>query len=244
MSDRNSKAWRDCHTIAELLTARTCFEFVPSGQSQASGAALKSDVHTWGRSVGLNFGCRVTRWHSGDAHLEVRGCQGTQRFEVGGRGWIEQMIEQVAPRIDEAARRWARSAALLLESDAAPHAHVLLGVMPFSYFRHQLPPGWSDSDLTTQAALRDGDASPDLTIEEAWAQHISIIDPPGYEITRTGTDRGRALFVTSWHGRDCEGTLSAAPKDRAGCRADMWCDFFGNSRHALLDQLTRSPGDT
>lgn len=240
MSDRNGKAWRDCHIIAEQLTARTCFEFAPSGQSQASGAAMKSDVHTWGRNVGLNFSCHVIRWHGGDAHLEMRG-HGSQRFEVGGRGWLEQTIELVAPRINEAARRWARSVALLLEGDAAPHAHVLLGVSPFGYFRHRLPPGWTVHDLIQQSR-RDRESLPDLTIEEAWTRHLAVIDPPGYQLERDGEDRGRPLFTAVWAGRDQEGPIDR-PKDRAGCRGDMWCDFFENGRHALLDQLTRGPDD-
>lgn len=241
MSDRNGKAWRDCHTIAEQLTALTCFQFEPSGQSQASGAAMKSDVRTWGRSVGLNFSCHVIRWHGGDAHLEMRG-HGSQRFEVGGRGWLEQTIELVAPRINDAAHRWARAAALLLEGDAAPHAHTLLGVSPFSYLRHQLPPGWTTHDLVQQPRRDDDQRLPDLTIEEAWMWHRTHIDPPGYQLKRVGEDRGRALFTAIWAGRDQEGPIDH-PKDRAGCCADMWRDFYENGRHALLDQLTRGPAD-
>lgn len=236
MKDRDSKEWRDCHTIADQLTARTCFEFEPRGQPSGVGARMKGERVAFRDKVGLDFNCYVLRWVGGDAHLVMRGADSIS-LPVGGRGWLAHMIELVAPRIDEAARRWARAAALLLESDAAPHAHVLLGVSPFSYFRHQLPPGWTTHDLVQQPRRDDDQRLPDLTIEQAWTQHRTHTDPPGYQLERVGEDRGRALFTAIWAGRDQEGAVGH-PKDRAGCRADMWCDFFENSRHVLLDQLT------
>jgi len=104
-----------------------------------------------------------------------------------------------------------------------------------------LPPGWTTHDLVQQPR-RDDQRLPDLTIEQAWEQHRTHTDPPGYLITRAGTDRDRPLFAATWAGRDQEGAVDH-PKDRAGCRADMWRDFHENGRHALLDQLTRGPAE-
>jgi len=239
VKDRDSKEWRDCHAIADQLTARTCFELEPRGQPSAVGARMKGHV-SFTDKVGLDFNCYVLRWVGGDAHLSMRGA-GSMSLPVGGRGWLAQMIELIVPRIEEAAQRWARAAAVMLESDAASHAHVLLGVSPFGYLRHQLPPGWTTHDLVQQPR-RDDQRLPDLTIEQAWEQHRTHTDPPGYLITRAGTDRDRSRFAATWAGRDQEGAVDH-PKDRAGCRADMWRDFYENGRHALLDQLTQGPAD-
>lgn len=112
---------------------------------------------------------------------------------------------------------------------------------PFSYRPHHLPPGWTTHDLVQQPRRYDDQPLPDLTIEQAWQAHRERTDPPGYLVRRVGVDHGRPLFVATWAGANVDG--STTPKDRAGCRADMWSDFYANERAALLDQLTRAPID-
>lgn len=237
MSDRNSKDWRDCHVLAARLTSETCFEFTPQGQSSAVGARMKRDRARVYGHAGLDFDCRVIRYSGSDGHLMARG-QRELRFEVSGRGWLESLVDAFAVLIDEAATKWAKAAAIMLESDAAPHAHRLLEVSLFSYRRHMLPPGWSSHDLV-QHQRSDEPRLPDLTVEQAWLEHREFHDPPGYVVKRDGLDRGRPLFTAAWAGMDADGPTT--PKERAGCRADMWRDFDLNERAAILDQLTRGP---
>lgn len=97
---RQSKEWSDCHKLADELTARTCFEFVPRGQTSAIGAKLRQDRARSYGDVGLDFRCSVIRWQGGDGHLQIRGLS-DHRVEVFGRGWLADLIEAIVDRIGE-----------------------------------------------------------------------------------------------------------------------------------------------
>lgn len=239
-----SSDWENCHALAEMLTARTCHEFQPSGGggSRATGARINHSTNHWGERVGLDLHVRVTRWGPDAGDVTVRGSSGSLSVHVGGRGWLAALVDAAAPWIDARAAEWAAAVAHLLESDAAQHAARLVGAFPFSYRRDSLPPGWRDLNKAGRSTQYRGkeiidDATTPITLARAWEIHEALVDPPGYEFAVAGLDRDRRLFTARWAGANTLGP--STPKDRAGCRADAWAEFWGEGRAMLLDAPTR-----